>query len=496
MPSASAPSVPGRSCRCTSALAASCVRRGSTTISLMPRSSASIRWPAAGVLEWKGLALQTSRQSVRAHVGAGHLAVHQLERHGGRGEAGARLGTEVGRAVLEGQTLHEGTQLLGVADVEDGRLRPALGLDALEVGGDLLERLVPRDRLELAGAARTGAPQRREQPVLVVDVLARRRALGAQRAAVVGVLARALDLDDAAVAHGEVEAALRRGIADRADRLAHLDAGVRPGDLGLQPAFRVVHVIPSLTTASAAPRSRAPPDPRALAERAHERSRPAHVAQQIEAYQPAAAKSRAPRGTPPAPRPRPRPPRRANRRRRTGARPRAGCCRRPGRRKSRHPGHREPGDPPLPSRARPERRDALAGQRVERARDVAGGEQAGGRRRHRLVDVDAAVAPRGRCLRGGGGWRATRCTPRRGRTSRPRPSSGVGRVARRAGARRPGPGAGGVLETHLRRSSRRSTAVTTSPSLRSCPRSDRCRATASAHAGCATRGSTGLRARR
>ena len=293
-PSASAPSVPGRSCRCRSALAASCVRRGSTTTSLIPRSSASIRWPAAGVFAWNGLALQTSRQRVLPHVRAGHLAVEQLERHRGGREAGARLGAEVGRAVLQRQALHEGAQLLGVADVEDRRLGPALGPDALEVGGDLLERLVPRDRLELAGAARPGAPQRREQPVLVVDVLARRGALGAERAAVVRILARALDLDDAAVAHVEVEAALRRGIADRADRLAHLDAGVRAGELGPQPAFRVVHVIPSLTAASAAAAlsgSRAAGSPGARPSAPQQRSGPAHVTQQVEAYQPPAGEA-------------------------------------------------------------------------------------------------------------------------------------------------------------------------------------------------------------
>ena len=171
-------------------------------------------------------------------VRARHLPVQQPERHHRGREAGARLGAEVGRAVLQREALDERAHLLGVAAVEDGRLGSALGLDALEVGGDLLERLVPRDRLELAGAARSGAPERRQQPVLVVHVLARRGALGAQRAAVVRVLARALDLDDAAVAHREVETALRRGVADGADRLADLDPRVGAGELGPQPALR------------------------------------------------------------------------------------------------------------------------------------------------------------------------------------------------------------------------------------------------------------------
>ena len=44
MPQASAPSVPGRTCRCRSACSATFVRRGSTTMSLRPRAFCARRF--------------------------------------------------------------------------------------------------------------------------------------------------------------------------------------------------------------------------------------------------------------------------------------------------------------------------------------------------------------------------------------------------------------------------------------------------------------------
>ena len=181
-------------------------------------------------------------------------------------------------------------------------------------------------------------------------------------------------------------------VADGADRLAHLDPGVVPGDLGLQPAFRVVHVILSSTAASAgALQSRAAA--RSRAERLRQRAGAAHVAQQVEAYQPPGPRSRAPR---------------ASRRRsldvdrvRRGERTAAGEQQvadvldvagdaAAGTRRAR-PAMVRPGDrAPAGGRSTTERHDdALAAQRVERARDVAGGEQPGRRRRAQLlVDVE------------------------------------------------------------------------------------------------------------
>ncbi len=75
--------------------------------------------------------------------------------------------------------------------------RAVLRNDGLEPGGDGVERLVPRDRLERAGALGARAPQRPQQP------LGRRHArlvvahLGAQHAARDRMILRALDADNA-----------------------------------------------------------------------------------------------------------------------------------------------------------------------------------------------------------------------------------------------------------------------------------------------------------
>ncbi len=317
-----------------------------------------------------------------------------MERHRGRREAGARLGAEVGRAVLQRQALDERAQLLGIADVEDGRLGAALGLDALEVGDDLVERLLPRDRRELAGAAGPDAPQRREQPVLVVDVLAGRGALGAERAAAVRVLARALDLDDAAVAHGEVEAALGSGVADGADRLAHFDPRVGAGELGLQTAFGSVHVLPSLPPRARRPRSRGAP---AAGWRATRPSAPAS----------SPARRTSPSRLKPTSR-RPEKPSTATAPARSSTSSGSAAARepplanssspacwmlqgRPGARRA-QPGHRETGRPSLPARARPQgttRRSPLTGS--SGAGDVAGGEQPGRGGAAAVVDVEGSA---------------------------------------------------------------------------------------------------------
>ena len=72
MPSASAVSVPGRSCRCTSACAASQVTRGSTEMSLQPIFMASVtQWPMKkSGFEMVGLQPQTMVHSGQTHSGS------------------------------------------------------------------------------------------------------------------------------------------------------------------------------------------------------------------------------------------------------------------------------------------------------------------------------------------------------------------------------------------------------------------------------------------
>src|SRR5205807_1655562 len=90
----------------------------------------------------------------------------------------------------------------GARAVEDGG-RPVGIANAEHLAGDLVERVVPGDPLELSAAARADAAQRMAQPVRMVH------ALGLAEAAHAGVQRRDLwrpasrvgaDLDDAAVA--------------------------------------------------------------------------------------------------------------------------------------------------------------------------------------------------------------------------------------------------------------------------------------------------------
>ena len=68
--SASAPSVPGRSCRCRSECVAIGETRGSTVM-MVETALARVEEPfRQGVLVWKGLALHTSRQRALAMSGA------------------------------------------------------------------------------------------------------------------------------------------------------------------------------------------------------------------------------------------------------------------------------------------------------------------------------------------------------------------------------------------------------------------------------------------
>ena len=106
------------------------------------------------------------------------------------------------------------------------RLRAELALGRIEARGDLVERLVPGDARELAGALRPGAAHRIEQPLGMMDALGVARDLGADDAGRVGLLFRAADpADGAAVDHLDVERAGRRAVM-RTGGMADVDLGV------------------------------------------------------------------------------------------------------------------------------------------------------------------------------------------------------------------------------------------------------------------------------
>ena len=110
-------------------------------------------------------------------------------------------------------------QAAGARAVEDGR-RPVGVADAAHLARDLVQRLVPRDPLELSAAARADPTQGIAQPVGVVHPLALAEAAHArvQRRHLGGPLARiGADLDDLPVAHVGVDhAAAAAVVAARA----------------------------------------------------------------------------------------------------------------------------------------------------------------------------------------------------------------------------------------------------------------------------------------
>jgi hypothetical protein len=86
------------------------------------------------------------------------------------------------------------------------RLGAEIALCGIEAHGDLVERLVPGDARELAGAFRPRAAHRIEQPVRMMDALGVTRDLGADNAGCVGLhLGAAHAADRAAVDHLDIE---------------------------------------------------------------------------------------------------------------------------------------------------------------------------------------------------------------------------------------------------------------------------------------------------
>src|SRR5262249_8377065 len=106
--------------------------------------------------------------------------------------------------------------LVGAVGVADQRLAaPALDHPAPAVG-DLVERLVPGDRREVALALRPDPPQRRQQARRRVDALLVALHLAAQEAAREGVAATALAPDQWAAVDGRDDRAEVRAVV-RAD---------------------------------------------------------------------------------------------------------------------------------------------------------------------------------------------------------------------------------------------------------------------------------------
>src|SRR5262249_1971982 len=106
---------------------------------------------------------------------------------------------------------------------------------ALELAGDALERLVPRDPLELTLSLRTDTQGGMEQPVRTIHPLAELPDLGADIAARNRVFSRTVDLGDPPALDRDVKGASIRAV-ERARRLDDMGrrtgvvVGLRAGD--------------------------------------------------------------------------------------------------------------------------------------------------------------------------------------------------------------------------------------------------------------------------
>ena len=107
--------------------------------------------------------------------------------------------------------------LMGGVGVAQQRQRTALGDDRLPFGRDLVERLVPADRLELARALGAGALQRRLDALGGIDEVGVAVDLSAGETRRVGMVGVALHAHDLAV-------------LDMGDERAHVGTVVRTDD--------------------------------------------------------------------------------------------------------------------------------------------------------------------------------------------------------------------------------------------------------------------------
>ena len=144
-------------------------------------------------------------------------------------DGGMKAGVFLGVAQpMDAVALHE-THGAGVV-VRPDRLRAISRFGHEELLADDVERVVPRYRLERAGALRPGPAQRPRQPVGMVDALGVARDLGADHARGVGVVRRAAHpADGAVVEHLDLERAGRRAIM-RTGRMADPDGLQRRAD--------------------------------------------------------------------------------------------------------------------------------------------------------------------------------------------------------------------------------------------------------------------------
>ena len=167
-------------------------------------------------------------------VGLRHLARVGTGQTPGAGNKARPGEVDADRRVEARIALGMGEALDAVAHHQTHRAGIVVGPDAFrakvpfgreELVCDPIERLVPPDAGELAGALRPGAHQRMGQPVGMVDAFGVARDLGADHARRVGLARRTVDPSDAAaVDHLNLKGAGRRAVV-RTDAVAAQDGG-------------------------------------------------------------------------------------------------------------------------------------------------------------------------------------------------------------------------------------------------------------------------------
>ena len=160
------------------------------------------------------------------------------------GEAGGGLAAVIHRAEAVRKPLQEGPVPLVVAGVEGHRGGAGFLFDPAEPGGDLRQRLLPGDGLNLSGPPGSRPAQGRLHPVGPVDVVPHGKTPGAELSVIYRVIVGALHLDDGPVFHIAGHAAVGSRCADVAEAVPETDPGVRSGKLCPSPLAKI-HILTS-----------------------------------------------------------------------------------------------------------------------------------------------------------------------------------------------------------------------------------------------------------
>ena len=175
------------------------------------------------------------------HIRPCQLARRHLPGHPARRHAGGGLGAVVERPEGMGKPPQPRAVPLVVPAEESHRVRAVRAPNGKELFRDLLISLVPGDWLKLALAPLSHPAQGGEDAVLPIHITPVRQTLRTQPAPAPGVLVHPLHLQQPAVLHVGVDAAVVGGTANGTDRVFDLNPRFRAGDLRPHQLFQPIH---------------------------------------------------------------------------------------------------------------------------------------------------------------------------------------------------------------------------------------------------------------